>query len=97
MLEESGKVAESVNIVVLHLQTVVGTTSNHDSVVVDSIEVLAKLTTCVSERVLGDGVPESVFGIAWAERDPAADEADFIDAFGYQMADVVPQFSRETG
>lgn len=91
MLEESG------NIVVLHLQTVVGNTSDHHSVAVDSIEVLAELTTCVSEWVLGDGVPESVFGIGWAEHDPAADEAGFIDVFGYQMVDVVPQFGRETG
>ena len=63
MLEEFGIVAESIIIVVSHFQTVVSNASNHRFVAVDSIKVFAELTACVSERMFGDSVPKSVFGI----------------------------------
>jgi len=63
LLKEFGIVAELVDIVVLDFKTVMSNASDHRFVAVDSIKVFAELTACVSEWMLRDSVPESVFGI----------------------------------
>lgn len=96
LLKETSKVTETLDIVILHLQTVVRNSSGQSFMAVDGIKVQAELTTSLTERVLGNSVPESVLSTGWTEAYLAGDDVDFVDALCYHVVDVVSHLSRKT-
>ena len=95
LFEKASKIAEAVNIVVLHLQTIVRDTSAYGFVSMDWVELLTELAASLTEWVLGNAVPESVPSTGWTEANLAADDSDFGDVVCDEMIYVVSHLSRE--
>lgn len=95
--ESSTERRNALQIVVVQIEVVATHLSCESSVAVCGIELLAKMTASLAERVLGHGLPEISFGerlamVSSSERavDSAGNDADFVYLFGNKVVDGIP-------